>query len=70
MVIVLLVYNGSEEEGRAAFKDFIALGSPSMLRRIVKISCLRSLIGPIADNSKEIPYEELNAMHVSLKRLN
>ncbi|KZP17094.1 FAD-binding domain-containing protein [Athelia psychrophila] len=43
VVVVLLVYNGSEQEGRTAFKNYIALN-------------------PISDTTKEIPYEELNAL--------
>ncbi|KZP18640.1 FAD-binding domain-containing protein [Athelia psychrophila] len=44
VLVVLVIYNGSEQEGRAAFKPFLDLG-------------------PMADMSKEIPYEELNALH-------
>jgi hypothetical protein len=44
VVVVFLFYNGSEQEGRAVFKDYFALS-------------------PIADMTKEIPYEELNSLH-------
>ncbi|KAF7967602.1 hypothetical protein HWV62_33689 [Athelia sp. TMB] len=48
IIKVNVVYNGSEQDGRAAFKSFLDLG-------------------PIADETKEIPYEELNALHLPCK---
>ncbi|KAJ3537801.1 hypothetical protein NMY22_g5438 [Coprinellus aureogranulatus] len=42
VIAVHLFYNGSEEEGRANFKNFLD-------------------IGPVRDDSKELPYEEVNA---------
>ncbi|KAF5340312.1 hypothetical protein D9611_007881 [Ephemerocybe angulata] len=41
--IVIFFYNGSEEEGRAHYKEFFD-------------------VGPVVDNVREIPYEQLNSL--------
>ena len=66
---MLLFYNGSEEEGRANFKPFFDLSKSlfSILAHLkLHISKKKKilLIEHIADLTKEIPYEELNAPQV------
>jgi hypothetical protein len=61
LVFVLLFYNGSEEEGRTNFFDL----SKFVISFDAHISKTFSLIEHIADLSKELPYEELNAPQVA-----
>jgi hypothetical protein len=59
------MYNGSEEEGRAAYKEFLDIGEyVGNLDEPLDFIFL----GPIADMAKELPYEELNTLQVSAYR--
>ena len=62
VIAVVLFYNGSEEEGRGRFKDFLELG----VHQFVLIAYCPAKItqGPVADHAKEIPYEQLNTISV------
>ena len=61
-----LFYNGSEEEARANFKPFFDLGK-SVGFQLVRLSVKSFLlIEHIAEPSKEIPYELLNASEVAM----
>ena len=66
LILVLLFYNGSEEEGRANFKPFFELGKIfiSILAHLHIFKKKKNFIDHIVDRSKEIPYEELNAPEV------
>lgn len=57
-----MFYNGSEEEGRRAFKPFLDISefSPILLPFLTH---LHRPIEPM-DYTKEIPYEKLNSMQV------
>ena len=62
VVAACLFYNGSEEEGRINFKEFYDLGQahyPCPRWPLFELE-----IGPVKDDAKEIPYEELNSLHV------
>jgi len=62
LVLSVLFWNGSEEEGRAHFKPFFDLGKrcPMGLNELLQLET-----GPVMDTCKEIPYEELNSIQVS-----
>ena len=60
-------YDGSEEEGRANFKPFFDLSKLAFRLSHLTLHISSTpipLIEPIADHTKEIPYEELNASQV------
>ncbi|KAI0703678.1 FAD-binding domain-containing protein [Cerioporus squamosus] len=64
-IVVFLFYNGSKEEGRENFKAFLDLSRPfspsASLLPLVLIAVVRPT-EPIADMSKEQPYEVLNSL--------
>ena len=62
MAIVTLFYNGSEEEGRANFKKFFDLGMCPLSVLPSFGPPLMHAPGPVADQTHEIPYEELNGI--------
>lgn len=57
-----LFYNGSEVDGREHFKAFLEIGKRD---KSFDLARLTLSAGPIVDNTKEIPYEELNEMTVN-----
>lgn len=56
-------YNGSEAEGRANFKKFIDIGTLCLFKYPILDSDIHP--GPTVDNTREVPYEELNGLQVS-----
>ena len=65
LVLLPIFYNGSEEEGRANFKSFFDISKLFFFFVFWHISNRKpSSIEHIADSTKEIPYEELNAPQV------
>ena len=57
------MYNGSEEEGRVAYKEFLDIGEH--IERLDQLIAEFLFPGPIADMAKELPYEQLNTLQVS-----
>jgi hypothetical protein len=62
VIAAILFYDGSEEEGRNNFKDFLELGKRQSILRTYRPT--ESAQGPVADHAKEIPYEQLNTLSV------
>lgn len=60
---MLLFYNGSEVEGRANYKPFFDLGTHLIMLAFIP-SLTISSSDPISDGTREIPYEEMNAIQV------
>ena len=60
------MYNGSEEEGRAAYKEFLDIGEHNRRPDEHFVDLKFIFLGPIADMAKELPYEELNTLQVSV----
>jgi hypothetical protein len=68
LVLSVLFWNGSEEEGRAHFKPFFDLGEQCPMGTWASWGLneiLQLETGPVMDTCKEIPYEELNSIQVS-----
>ncbi|KAF9057461.1 hypothetical protein BJ165DRAFT_1588692 [Panaeolus papilionaceus] len=53
LIVLLVFYNGSDSEGRNAYKNFLDIGRTLPYRRKRR---------PMLDLTKEIPYEEVNTM--------
>ena len=64
LVLLPIFYNGSEEEGRANFKSFFDISKLFFSFFSTSLTENLLLIEHIADSTKEIPYEELNAPQV------
>ena len=60
---MLVFYNGTEVEGRAIYKAFLDIGSSHILVVIGSFTYVL-FAGPVADMTKEIPYENLNTLSV------
>ena len=64
VIITFLLYNGSEEDGRAAFKPLLDIG---MSQPFDLLLCFTHNvnIGPVVDMAKEVDYLAVNTMTVS-----
>jgi len=60
--VATFVYNGSEDEGRDAFKKFFEISEWISMTLYLAVDL--KLIEHLVDQTKERPYEELNGMLV------
>jgi hypothetical protein len=63
--MVMIFYNGSEEEGRAHWKGLLDLRKYRTLHTLLQRDMDGWNAEPVVDMTKEIPYEMLNSLSVS-----
>jgi hypothetical protein len=70
IIVVLFFYNGSEVEGRLNFKAFFDLGTfPPRRHCVSPFFSDAVLLEPVSDMTREMPYEEVNTLQVSTRRI-
>ena len=62
MILLILFYNDSEEEGCANFKQFYDLGMYYVFSLSFIQTPLMYRLGPVTDHTCELLYEELNGI--------